>query len=274
MKKRNKIIAFSVSTLAVLSVCTVGFATWLVGVQKNSEDVKVTATVDETTNQSVFLSAKIDEKIKLAEAAETGSDGGDYKIIEAKEGGINTANENYLGFKFSELKLTVSKNNFDGKPNAIKISLPVDLNQRNTVETNDNEFSETGKRKESPWTYVSFDDVTFDLTAENFTIKDSDPDSDTEGFIEYTIIDGKNNFNFEWGTFFDNVTLEDEDISPVNFYNSLYTDADFEGSGAYVGKDKFEVLFNASQKATNELKTMQTNLTELTIKVAAVNTTL
>ena len=72
MKKRNKIIAFSVSTLAVLSVCTVGFATWLVGVQKTSEDVKVTATVDDTTNQSVFLSAKIAEGIKLAEAAGTG----------------------------------------------------------------------------------------------------------------------------------------------------------------------------------------------------------
>ncbi len=272
MKKRNKIIAFSVSTLAVLSVSTVGFATWLVGVQKTSEDVKVTATVDETTNQSVFLSAKIDKVIKLAEAAETGSDGGDYKIIEATQGSINTANENYLGFKFSELKLTVSKNNFDGKPDAIKISLPVDLNQGNTVETN--EFSEHGKRPGSSWTYVSFTEKTLKLTDENFTIKDSDPDSDTDGFIEYTILDGKNNFSFEWGTFFDNVALEDEVKSPVNFYNSLYTDADFKEGGAYSGEDKFEVLFKASQKATNELKTMQTNLKKLTIKVAAVNTTL
>ena len=65
MKKRNKIIAFGVSSLAILSVCSVGFATWLVGVQKTSEEVKVNATVDETTiNQSVFLTATISDGIK------------------------------------------------------------------------------------------------------------------------------------------------------------------------------------------------------------------
>ncbi len=268
MKKRNKIIALGVSSLAILSVCTVGFATWLVGVQKTSEDVKVTATVDDTTNQSVFLSAKIAKGIKLAEAAGTGSDGGDYKIIEAKQGEINTAGENYLGFTFSELKLTMSADDFVGKPDAIKISLPVysagtvNLNQGNTVTTN--EFSEHGKRKGSSWTYVSFADVTLDLTDENFTITGPD----TDGFKEYTIKGEKNNFNFKWGTFFDKDALEGK--SPVNFYNSLYTDADFEEGGAYFGKDKFDVLFKASQKATKELGAMKTNLKELTLKVEAI----
>lgn len=259
MKKRNKIITFSVSTLAVLSVCTVGFATWLVGVQKTSEDVKVTATVDDTTNKSVFLSAKIAEGIKLAEAAGTGSDGGNYKIIEATQGSINTKGEDYLGFNFSELKLTMSEDDFDGKPNAIKISLPVysagtvELNKGNTV-TN-NEFSEDGKREGSTWTYVSFTDVTLDLTAENFTITDPK----TDGFKEYTIIGGKNDFTFAWGTFFGTK-------SPVTFYNSLFTDADFEEEG----KDEFKVLLDASQKATTELEAMKTNLKELTLKVEAI----
>ena len=269
MKKRNKIIAFSVSTLAVLSVCTVGFATWLVGVQKNSEDVKVTATVDETNNQSVFLSAKIAEGIKLAEAAGTGSGGGDYKIIEATQGSINTSGEDYLGFNFSELKLTMSEDDFDGKPNAIKISLPVysagtvELNKGNTVTTN--EFSEHGKRENSgsPWTYVSFSEVILDL-ATHFDEKTSS----VEGFKEYTIKTGSNDFNFTWGTFFDKEALENK--SPVNFYNSLYTDADFKEGGAYFGKDKFDVLFKASQKATKELEAMETNLKELTLKVEAI----
>lgn len=266
MKKRNKIIAFSVSTLAVLSVCTVGFATWLVGVQKTSEDVKVTATVDDTTNQSLFLSAKIAEGIKLAEAAGTGSGGGDYKIIEAKQGEINTADEDYLGFTFSELKLTMSEDDFVGKPDAIKISLPVysadtvEFNKANTVTTN--EFSEHGKREGISWSYVSFSEVILDLA----TYFDEKPSS-VEGFKEYTIKTEKNDFTFAWGTFFGTK-------SPVTFYNSLYTDADFEEGGAYFGKDKFDVLFKASQKATDELKTMKTNLTELTLKVEAVNTTL
>ena len=269
MKKRNKIITFSVSTLAVLSVCTVGFATWLVGVQNTSEDVKVTATVDDITNQSVFLSAKISEGIKLAEAAGTGSEAGEYKIIEATQGSNNTADENYLGFEFSELKLTMSEDNFDDKPDAIKISLPVysagtvDFNQANTVTTN--EFSQDGKREGASWSYVSFTEVTLDLTKENFTITDS---STADGFKEYTIIDEKNDFTFAWGTFFENDTLEDK--SPVNFYNSLYTDADFEVGGSHAGEDKFKVLLDASQKATKELEAMKTNLKELTLKVEAI----
>lgn len=262
MKKRNKIIAFSVSTLAVLSVCTVGFATWLVGVQKTSEDVKVTATVDDTTNKSVFLSAKIAEGIKLAEAAGTGSGSGDYKIIEATQGSINTSGEDYLGFNFSELKLTMSEDDFDDKPNAIKISLPVyskgtvEFNETNTVKTN--EFSEDGKREGSSWSYVSFSEVILDL-ATYFDEKSSS----VEGFKEYTIKTEKNDFSFAWGTFFGNK-------SPVNFYNSLYTDADFEEEVADAGEDKFEVLLKASQKATKELEAMKTNLKELTLKVEAI----
>lgn len=261
MKKRNKIIAFSVSTLAVLSVSTVGFATWLVGVQKTSVDVKVIATVDDTsTSQSVFLTAKIDidEGIKLAEAAGTGSDGGDYKIIKATQGDINTAGEDYLGFTFSELKLRMSAGEFDGKPNAIKISLPVyskgtvEFNETNTVKTD--EFSKVGKREGSSWSYVSFSEVILDLTEENFTITSLD----SGAFTEYTIIDGKNDFSFAWGTFFGTK-------SPVNFYNSLYTDADFGE-----GKDEFKVLLDASQKATKELEDMKTNLKELTLKVEAI----
>lgn len=258
MKKRNKIIAFGVSSLAILSVCTVGFATWLVGVQKTSEDVKVTATVDDTTNQSVFLSAKIAKGIKLAEAAGTGSDGGDYKIIEATQGSINTSGEDYLGFKFSELKLTMSEDDFVGKPDAIKISLPVysagtvELNKGNTVTTD--EFSKDGKREGSPWSYVSFSEVILDLA----TYFDENTSS-VEGFKEYTIKTGKNDFNFAWGTFFGTK-------SPVNFYNSLYTDADFEEED----KDEFDVLFKASQKATKELEAMKTNLKELTLKVEAI----
>lgn len=262
MKKRNKIIAFGVSSLAILSVCSVGFATWLVGVQQTSEEVKVNATVDETTiNQSVFLTATISDGIKLAEAAGTGSDAGEYKIIEATQGTINTAGEDYLGFSFKELKLTMSEDEFSDKPTAIKLSLPAyvaettNLNQSNTV--TDSKFS--GKRSGSSWTYVAFTEVTLALTEENFTISNSS----TDGFMEYTIKEEKNDFEFTWGTFFNN-------NSPVNFYNSLFSDADFEGEGAYKDQDKFKVLLDASQKATTELNAMETALTELTIKVEAI----
>lgn len=262
MKKRNKIIAFGVSSLAILSVCTVGFATWLVGVQKTSEDVEVSAAVDETTNQSVFLTASISDGIKLAEAAGTGSGAGKYKIIEATQGTINTAEEDYLGFSFKELKLTMSEDTFSGKPTAIKLSLPAyvadttNLNQSNTV--TDSEFSD--KRSGSSWTYVAFTEVTLALTEENFTISNSS----TDGFKEYTIKEEKNDFEFTWGTFFNSK-------SPVNFYNSLFSDADFEGEGAYKDQDKFQVLLDASKKATTELKAMKTALTKLTIKVEAIN---
>lgn len=58
MFKKKKIVLTSVLALAGVSLATVGFATWVVGLQKQTEDLTVQAIVDDSFNKSVYLEAK------------------------------------------------------------------------------------------------------------------------------------------------------------------------------------------------------------------------
>ena len=51
--KKSKLVLFSVIGLAAISIGTVGFATWMVGVQKKEETLTISALVDNTLNNSI-----------------------------------------------------------------------------------------------------------------------------------------------------------------------------------------------------------------------------
>ena len=68
--RKSKLVLFSVIGLAAVSIGTVGFATWVVGVQKTEASLTVKALVDDTTNSSLYLDAVAsDEPVKIAEKA-------------------------------------------------------------------------------------------------------------------------------------------------------------------------------------------------------------
>ena len=61
MKKsqKSKIVLCSILGLAAISIGSVGFATWLVGVNKTNETLHVEAKVDNSKNDSIYLEAAI-----------------------------------------------------------------------------------------------------------------------------------------------------------------------------------------------------------------------
>ena len=61
--KKSKLVLFSVLGLAAISIGTVGFATWMVGVENKSETLTFTANVDNTLNESIYLEAVASENI-------------------------------------------------------------------------------------------------------------------------------------------------------------------------------------------------------------------
>ena len=68
--RKSKVVLLSVLGLAAISIGTVGFATWVVGVQHKTESLTVTALVDNTKNSSVYLEAATDgNPVKIAEKA-------------------------------------------------------------------------------------------------------------------------------------------------------------------------------------------------------------
>ena len=73
MKKntKSKIVLFSVIGLAAISIGTVGFATWVTGLDKKTETVNTTITVDTASNKTCYVEAELgtDNSISLTEDA-------------------------------------------------------------------------------------------------------------------------------------------------------------------------------------------------------------
>lgn len=67
--KKSKIVLFSVIGLAAISIGTVGFATWVTGLDKKEETVNTTITVDTASNKTCYVEAELgtDNSISLTE---------------------------------------------------------------------------------------------------------------------------------------------------------------------------------------------------------------
>lgn len=251
MKKKNKskLVIATIVGLAGVSVATVGFSTWLVGINRTELELHVSAEVDNTLNDSIFLEAVTkNEKFVVAEKEEHTKTGND--IIGAKkdsgEGAI-TVSENALKFSFTTLQYRVGKGYDTTKlPTKMKIELmDTTTNTFNKVDSNAIKLDDDGKREGTDFTYLAF---STEITLGESTYSKTEASGDKT----YDLYDITNKeFTMEWGTFFDNK-------SPVEFYNSIYsetTSLDYDKATA------------TAEKAYQELNAMNTALKGKDIKI-------
>lgn len=246
--KKSKLVLFSVIGLAAISIGTVGFATWMVGVQKKEETLTINASVDNTLNNSIYLEAEITNKdVVIAESAEhvksEDTPSTDIVFASKKDGEAFTVNENALKFSFS--KLQFSKGTSVAFPTQLKLELIASDN--NTVQS---EGNLTGRTSTAPWTYLKLQ-KTIDLSESMYTLDSSVTD---KSYNTYKL--SQTTYSLEWGTFFGN-----EGKSPVQYYNAL----------AATGNRSVADLFELSDKVYSEISTMKSTLTgNLTVKVSII----
>ena len=243
--RKSKLVLFSVIGLAAVSIGTVGFATWMVGVQKKEETLTVNALVDNTVNSSIYLEASItNNKIIVAEETEyvkggEGSRATDIVFASKKEGEAFTVNEHALEFTFSTLQF--SKGDTVEFPRQLKLELMESTN--NTLSTED---SKVGRAGEGPWTYLQLSQ-TINLTSASYTEDDT---VTGKSYKTYKLT--QTTYSLEWGSFFGN-------NSPVKYYNDL----------AATGNKSVDDLFRLSDNVYTEINNMNTKLTgDLTVKVS------
>lgn len=106
--KKSKIVLFSVIGLAAVSIGTVGFATWVVGVQRTEVGLQLSAKVDDTQNKSIMLEAQIDAEytFKVAETKEYNTIKNNDLVVTGSSGlnSIGFASD-AMTFKFSTLQI-------------------------------------------------------------------------------------------------------------------------------------------------------------------------
>lgn len=252
-KKRNAIT--TVIALAGVSLATVGFATWVVGLQKDSEDLTVETIVDSTLNKSVYLEAATDDK-KLVLAEELATPKGDDKIVYAEENAGETeikVDANALKFTFKTLQYSIGSGLTDAetpKKMIIEFLAPditKDINASNLVEVDkckmDTNYraAATETSGKSTFTYLNFATVNIDLT--NASLLKDITDANATTFKTYEVIN--KDYKFTWGSYFDNV-------SPVKFYN----DKSAEKVKDLDPAKKKDALFKDSELASFELQKM------------------
>ena len=251
MFKKKKIVLTSVLALAGVSLATVGFATWVVGLQKQTEDLTVQAIVDDSFNKSVYLEAKTNgAPVTIAEKTSHSATGNEIVSAEVNDSSSDIkVDENALSFEFEKLQYSVGIN-LDSiaaeYPNFMTIELINENGDINHVKKEncklDVNYRTVPESDPTTYHYLSFKE-TIELNSTNVT-------EETPKNATYKVCKLKNTkFVFDWGNYF-------EGKSPVTFYNEKSTAKAKTFKGDLSAK-----LFSDSEKANLELQAMKNSLT-------------
>ena len=236
---RRKWVVTGIMAFAGVALLTTGFATYIVGVNNNTDDATATISVETVKNTSVDLSVSLekDNTLNLTE---------NVKLTENDSNLVNTEG----AFDATALQVTADitlkygSEFFDkGTQNlTLKFSLKYDDsdyvgNISNLTQDEDNllgssrvtektAMSSTGLEANDSWEYLVAP-AEIDLTNQEST---------TDGALTVITLQDKV-LDFRWGSFFDG-------MSPANYYNSM----------------TYEDKTDAANKITQELKALNAAL--------------
>ena len=204
MKKntKSKIILFSIIGLAAISIGTVGFATWVTGLDKKEESANITnITVDTASNKTCYVEATLssaDNSISLTET--TPADNSLIKI----EG--DDVHETDLKITFEKLKVIVSDeynfNSLDFTLGAAN-SNPI-LNCSYEAGVYPTELYEGSSNATSKLTYFNVLKSSYTTEADGGLVLAEKTGAHENDYIEgyNTYVATSLEFTFKWGTLF------------------------------------------------------------------------
>ena len=254
--RKSKIVLFSVIGLAAVSIGTVGFATWVVGVQRTEVGLQLSAKVDDTQNKSIMLEAEIDTgyAFKVAETQEHNTITNNDLVVTGNSGSNTSIGYDSKAMKFQFSKLQFSCGDAATKPTKLTLKLATSdgANSFNTVTANKLGSSE---RAGDSWTYLSLDyTLTLDYDGDD---KNVTAQGKTGGESYTTYKFNTKTFDMHWGTFFGNASYANN-TSPLNYYNSI-SNKKVSDSGPYVYDTPSE-LFTLADNIHSEISTMNSVL--------------
>ena len=243
--KRNNYILFGAIAVAAVALSGVGFATWITGMQKlTDDDNTITIKVDTAKNDTLYIDAAIDtndSSIYLGEASTEQSGNSIY---------ISNGSTPDLTFKFSQFRV-IASDYYD--PSTISVTMTVGFTTENIADyvTSKNGFASEGKND----TYIEFSTDFVNngfVQLENKTLQSTDP------LYGYTVKGLKNNeITLSWGSAFGKNTN-----GPATYYNNQLKD------GTKSLDEKLQIM----QTATSTLNAMNTALNNQTITLSFVVT--
>lgn len=235
---RRKWVVTGIMAFAGVALLTTGFATYIVGVNNNTDDAAATINVDTVKNTSVDLSVSLtDDLIELKENVELTENDSNLVKTEGKidETALQVTADITLkygseffnkGTQNLTLKFSLKYDDSDYVGNISNLAQDADNLLGASRVTGKTAMSSTGLEANDSWEYLVAP-AEIDLTNQETT---------TDGVLTVITLQNKV-LDFSWGSFFDG-------MSPANYYNSMPCENETD----------------AANKITQELKALHTAL--------------
>ena len=236
-KSKRKWIVGGVLLFGGVALLTTGFATWVIGVNRTTQNNNANVTVQGTENESVKLTVQLtDSAITVSEKHEKASN----EIIGTKAEEMET--DFNIGLKITiEAGLAYTTANtitgvaFSWGAGADTNSILVD-----GVETN---VTSHNKVTESGTTYRTADEYTYlDIKTPSIAIEAFNDETGSGSSVKKWTYTSAAVEMFTWGTYFDGK-------SPCNYYNDLYKAADHKLTDSDADIDQVYSELTALQNA-------------------------
>lgn len=204
MKKntKSKIVLFSVIGLAAISIGTVGFATWVTGLDKKTETVNTSITVDTASNKTCYVEATLSSDNSISLTEKKAAEGSLIRI----EG--ENVPETDLKITFEKLKVIVSDEyTFNSLDFALEAADSNPILNCSYVETGvcpTNLYESTSN--ESNLTYFNLSKSSYTTAAEGGLVLAEQNGVHAGDYVEgyNTYVATSLEFTFTWGSMFGN----------------------------------------------------------------------
>lgn len=235
---KGKITGIIAASLSAVSLMGVGFATWIIGVQKTDGDTSISITADDVKYKSLIVSAAFTNDLVLKETFNKPTGTNNYFTYDGEKGNLTIS----VTFTFTIGK-DYTEDAFNADFNKITFAFATDNTVKNNVETKDVHTRETAT---SDLTYFDLPNALTDITYAGLQFKQEETTDITLKATLVTTID------FKWGSLFGNTaaSVQGNGKSPMTYYNEEIGKVDDANKETYM-QNAYKELDAMHKKYTN-----------------------
>ncbi len=251
--KKNKGLLISICTISIVALATVGFSTWILGINDPIKDVdNIKVEIDTHKDRTCALEIKTKEATPTLKLSETiskditndASTGFGYEFSETNKAKFDIQLD-YFNFAFPNTNAT-----FDS------IKFTTTFTKEGVEDPNSpksNEFGRTG----TDLKYIEF--VTEDINSTNLATKTNPKEV---GSYNYYSLNEKK-LSFKWGNYYTDTYKGVTSNSPATYYQLQLDKVNEE----FKGKEKLEKQLDVLSKAKTEFEALDNALKGATINL-------
>lgn len=218
--RKNKIILGVLAGAAVISLASVGFAEWQIGLVKHDAESKINVKVDTYAEETCYLNVKTasDASIKLGEVTAYNKGNGVGYVEETEKASLEVGIE--------EFTLIVSDKNTTTKTPSLTFNLAIDESTpKKSLTTNLTGTDDKFGRNKAEYSFIGLKQtITFSSFTDTTCFEEAT--NAPEGYKVFKLKNDLKKFEFNWGSLFGNTDVTNGDNSPATYYQTKISAVD------------------------------------------------